>query len=106
MGKGIVALLDNDNMTLLFKAIGFDASQENHGTIKNALIRAINRYQVIYLSSCFAETCADIISSTTSPYPIITLIDTSRDDTTSIAYLDSQAKKILGENFSLKELDS
>ena len=106
MEKGILALLDNDNMTLLFKAIGFDASLESSSSIKSALSKAVKRYKIIYLSSVFLSICQDIIDSLSSPYPIITLIDTNKDDFTSLNFLKTEAKAILGENFNLKEKEN
>ena len=105
MDKGITALLDSDNMVLLFRAIGFDASLENFSSIKSALSKAVSRSKIIYLSSSFYEMCKEIIDNISTPYPIVTLLDTSRDSHSSLSVLESQAKGILGENFSLKEIN-
>lgn len=106
MEKGIIALLDNDNMVLLFRAIGFDASMENNSSIKSALSKAKSRYKIIYLSSTFFDICRSEIDSIKTPYPIITIIDTKRDDYSSLTLLEQEAKSILGENFNLKEIKS
>lgn len=103
MGKGVVLLADNPSAVLLFKAMGFDSTLIDKQKAKLTLSKAIEKYNIIYLSSSLLDEVSDLIESTKNkPYPIITLLDFG-EDMMALEMFKQDTKNILGDKFVLKE---
>ena len=61
MGKGVLLLADNPSAVLLFKAMGFDSTLVDRQRIRSALSKAVEKYNIIYLSSSFLDEVRDLV---------------------------------------------